>query len=357
MVNIDTIFENNQTNSAPFGLMAAGRITVSRRNAMNALRRWTACFVCALACLNAGAASAQTYPVRPIRMVVPFPPGGTTDMIARLLAAKLSADLGQQVIIDNKGGAGGTIGADAVAKAPADGYTLLLFHVGMIYGVSLFKSLPYDVVRDFAPISLVGQAPSMLIVNPALPARGLKEFIALAKAEPGKLNYGSAGIGSSSHLAPELFQSLAQAKVTHIPFKGGGPAVTATMSGDVQFMIETMGSVVQNVKSGKLRALAVTGEKRAAALPDVPTMREAGLPDYVYTTWYGLWAPAKTPAPVLSRLHQAVAAVLAQPDLIAALDRAGVDATGSTPERFGEIIRSDLATWGKIIKEAGIQPQ
>lgn len=261
------------------------------------------------------------------------------------------------MIIDNKGGAGGTIGADAVAKAPADGYALLLFHVGMIYGVSLFKSLPYDVVRDFAPISLVAHAPSILIVNPGLPARDLKEFIALARAEPGRLNYGSAGIGSSSHLAPELFQSLAQAKVTHIPFKGGGPAVTATMSGDVQFMIETMGSVVQNVKSGKLRALAVTGEKRAAALPDVPTMREAGLPDYVYTTGYGLWAPAKTPAPVLSRLYKAVSAVLAQPDLIAALDKAGVDASGSTPERFGEIIRSDLVTWGKIIKEAGIQPQ
>jgi tripartite-type tricarboxylate transporter receptor subunit TctC len=274
-----------------------------------------------------------------------------------VVAARLSEELGQQVVIDNKGGAGGTIGADAVAKAPPDGYTVLLFHVGMIYGVSLFKSLPYDVVRDFTPVSLVGQAASVLIVNPSLPAKNLREFIALAKASPGKLNYGSAGIGSSSHLAPELFQSVAQARVTHVPFKGGGPAVTAVMAGDIQFMIETLGSVLPNIKGGKLNALAVTGEKRSTSLPDVPTMKEAGLPDYVYTTWYGVWVPAKTPAPIVARLHRALDKIVNEEAMRATLDKAGVDAVSTTPARFGEIIRSDLSTWGKIIREAGIQAQ
>ena len=319
--------------------------------------RRAARILCAVAFLCAGTAQAQDYPTRPIRMVVPFPPGGTTDVIGRVVAARLSEELGQQVVIDNKGGAGGTIGADAVAKSPPDGYTVLLFHVGMIYGVSLFKSLPYDVTRDFAPVSDVGQAASVLIVNPSLPAKTLREFIALAKASPGRLNYGSAGIGSSSHLAPELFQSLAQAKVTHVPFKGGGPAVTAVMAGDIQFMIETLGSVLPNIKAGKLTALAVTGDKRSSSLPDVPTMKEAGLPEYVYTTWYGVWVPAKTPAPVVARLHRALDKIMNEDAMRATLDKAGVDAVSTTPARFGEIIKSDLATWGRIIRDAGIQAQ
>lgn len=323
----------------------------------NTAKHRLARIMCALMCLTAGLAYGQDYPTKPIRMVVPFPPGGTTDVIARIIATRLSEELGRPIVIDNKGGAGGTIGADAVAKAPADGYTILLFHIGMIYGVSLFKSLPYDVVRDFAPITLVGQATSVLVVNPGLPARNLREFIALAKASPGQLNYGSAGIGSSSHLAPELFQGLAHVKVTHVPFKGGGQAVAAVMGGDIQFMIETLGSVVPNIKGGRLRALAVTGERRSPSLPEVPTMKEAGLPDYVYTTWYGIWAPAKTPAPVTAKLHRSLEKILQEEGVRSALDKAGIEAMSTTPVRFSEVIVSDLAIWGKIIREAGIQAQ
>jgi len=305
----------------------------------------------------AGAVHAQDYPNRPVKMVVPFPPGGTTDVIARLVAPALAKELGQQFVIDNRGGAGGTIGADIVAKAPADGYTLLLFHIGMVYGPALYKTLPYDVVKDFAPVSLVGSAPSALIVPASLSAQTLAEFIALAKASPGKLNYGTAGIGTSGHLAAELFQSLADVKVTHVPYKGGGPAVAATMSGEVQFMIETAGSVVPHVKSGRLRALGVTGERRSPAMPEVPTLVEAGLRDYVYTTWYGVWAPAQTPQLVVARVANALQKIAAQGETRTSFTNAGVDAEASTPERFAQIVRDDLSRWTKIIRLAGIQAQ
>ena len=309
------------------------------------------------ALLFAGAVQAQEYPNRPVKMVVPFPPGGTTDVIARLLAPALAKDLGQPVIIDNRGGAGGTIGADIVAKSPPDGYSILLFHIGITYAPALYKTLPFDPVRDFAPISLTGSAPSALVVPASLQAASLAEFIALAKAKPGALNYGSAGIGTSGHLAAELLGSLAGVKFTHVPYKGGGPAVTATIAGEVQFMVETAGSIVPHVKSGRLRALGTTGPKRTPSMPDAPTISEAGLKDYVYSTWYGLWAPAGTPPAIVAKLSQSVRKVLAQDDTRAAFANAGVDPETSTPERFAEVVRGDVSKWTRIIKEAGITPQ
>ena len=312
----------------------------------------------ALAGLLPAAARAQAaYPDHPVRMIVPFVPGGTTDVVARIVSTPLGTELGQPVVIDNKGGAGGVLGADLAAKAPADGYTLLLFHVGMVYGTGLYKSLPYDVEKDFAPISLVGVAPSVLVVAPSLPVKSLAEFTARAKASPGAMNYGTAGAGTSGHLAVELYQTVAGVKVTHVPYKGGGPAITAVMGGEIEFMIETLGTVVPLIKSGKLKALAVTGDKRSPALPDVPTMREAGLADYVYTTWYGLWAPGRTPQPVVGRLNGAVQKLLAQEDVRNRLDQAGVEPSYTTPQQFAGIVRDDLKLWGGIIRKAGIQAQ
>jgi tripartite-type tricarboxylate transporter receptor subunit TctC len=305
-----------------------------------------------------GRAGAQAdYPNRPVRIVVPFAPGGTTDVIARILAKGLGDELGQQFYIENRGGAGGTIGADAVAKAAPDGYSLLVFHVGMIYGNALFKKLPYDIEKDFKPISLSGVAPSALVVGRDFPAKTVADLIALAKKDPGALNFGSAGIGTSSHLAPELFAVTADIKLTHVPFRGGGPAVMATIGGQVQFMIETTGTLMPQFQSGTLRALAVTSESRSADLPDVPTMKEAGLPNYVYTTWYGLWAPAGTPAGIIAKLNQATNKALAKADIKAALDKAGVESQGSSVAEFEALVHSDLDKWTRIIRGAGITPQ
>ena len=306
---------------------------------------------------NPGPAMAAGYPARPVHLVVPFVAGGASDTIARIVGARLSDRLGQPFVIDNKGGAGGTIGADAVAKAAPDGYTLLLFHIGMIYATALYKTLPFDVVNDFAPISQVGTSPSLLAVTPSLPIRTLGEFIARAKAEPGRLNYGSAGVGSSGHLAVALFQRAAGIEVAHVPYKGAGAAIAATIGGEVQFMIETLGSLVPHVKSGQLRALAMTGTGRDAALPDVPTMAEAGLPGFVCVTWFGMWAPAHTPPAVLDALNGALRDVLADDAARHALAAVGVEATSTTRARFGEIIRADLETWGKLIRDAGIEAQ
>jgi len=308
--------------------------------------------------LSPAVGSCETpYPAGPVKLVVPFAPGGTTDVIARILAPRLSADLGQQFYVENRGGAGGVLGADLVAKAPPDGQTLLVFHSGLVYEPALYRQLPYDVEKDFAPVTLLGSVPSVLFVNPGLAARSVTEFIALAKARPGALNYGSAGVGSSGHLAVELFQSIANVKVTPVPFRGGGPAVMAVVSGHVQFMIETAGSVLPQVLAGSVRALAVTGEHRMAELPDVPTMLEAGLQGYVYTTWYGLWAPARTPDAIVGRLNAAAAKVLGASDAKAALEKAGIEAAHMSAERFGALVRSELARWTAFIRGASTPPQ
>ena len=297
------------------------------------------------------------YPNRAVRVVVPFPPGGTTDVIGRIIAEYLSGELAQPFYIDNRGGAGGTLGADVVAKAKPDGYTLLVFHSGLTYGPALFKRLNYDVLGDFTPISLLGIAPSVLVITPSLPYHSVADLIEAAKRKPGEINYGSAGVGSSGHLAVELFSSITGAKVTHVPFRGGGPSVMAVIGGQVQFMIETAGSIMQQIQSGTLRALAVTTEERLPELPNVPTMREAGLSDYVYSTWYGLLGPTAMDPAVVETLNKACAQVIAKAEVKAKLANAGIDAVASTSTQFANIIRDDLDKWTKIIRAAGIQPQ
>jgi len=297
------------------------------------------------------------YPNRAVRVVVPFPPGGTTDVIGRIIAEYLSEELAQPFYIDNRGGAGGTLGADVVAKAKPDGYTLLVFHSGLTYGPALFKRLNYDVLGDFTPISLLGIAPSVLVITPSLPYHSVADLIEAAKRKPGEINYGSAGVGSSGHLAVELFSSITGAKVTHVPFRGGGPSVMAVIGGQVQFMIETAGSIMQQIQSGTLRALAVTTEERLPELPNVPTMREAGLSDYVYSTWYGLLGPTTMDPAVVETLNKACAQVIAKAEVKAKLANAGIDAVASTSTQFANIIRDDLDKWTKIIRAAGIQPQ
>ncbi len=320
-------------------------------------RKLFACLavLAALAC-PLGAA-AQEYPAKSVRVIVPFAPGGTSDFVARIYASALSKELGQQFVIDNRGGAGGTIGADLAAKAAPDGYSLLLFNIAMAFGPAMYASLPYDAVNDFAPVSLLGSAPSVLLVNPSLPVRSVPEFLALARARPGQLDYGTAGVGSSGHLAVELLQTLARVKFTHVPYKGGGPAMAATVGGEVAFLIETAGPVVPQIKSGRLRALGMTSAQRLPQLPDVPTIAESGLKDYVYTTWYAMWAPARTPPAVVSRLNQAIHKVAAAPDVRGSLQNAGIEPGGSTPAQLGERVQADLAKWGRIIRDAGIKGQ
>ena len=311
-----------------------------------------------LAATATGTAIAQSeYPSRPVRVVVPFAPGGTVDVVARTLAPAWGELLGQSFVIDNRAGAGGTLGTDNVAKSAPDGYSLLAFHVGLTYGRALFKKLPYDITRDLQPVSLIGVTPSILVVNPALAAKTVGEFLALAKKQPGSFNYASAGIGSSSHLAPELLQVVTGAKFTHVPYRGGAPAVAATLAGDTQFMVETSASVLSHIRSGRLRALAVTGDSRLADLPDVPTMKEAGVNDYVYTTWFGLWAPGGTPPAVVDKLNQATQAALSKPATRQALSRSGIEARHSTVVAFEKLVNADLEKWTRIIKSAGVEPE
>jgi tripartite-type tricarboxylate transporter receptor subunit TctC len=307
--------------------------------------------------LLAAAAAAQTYPSRPVRFIVPFAPGGTTDIVARFVAQKLSEDLGQQLVIDNRGGAGGVIGTDLLAKAAPDGYTVMLNHVGVAYNVTMYKRLPYDPVRDLLPVSLVGLTPNVLVVNVNLPVKTVKDLIALGKAKPAQIPYGSGGVGSSAHLAVEMFQQLTGTKFVHVPYKGAGPALTDTIAGQVQFMIATMPAAASHIRGGKLRALGVSGNQRSPAFADLPTIAEAGVPGYEYTTWYGILAPAHTPKPVVDRLLGAIHKSLADPALREKLQQNGMEPETNDPQQFMALLKQDIARWGKIIRAAGIQPQ
>lgn len=300
-------------------------------------------------------APAKTYPVKPVRFIVPFAPGGTTDIVARFIGQKLSEDLGQPVIIDNRGGAGGTIGTDMLAIALPDGYTIMLNHVGLAYNVSLYDRLPYDTLKDLTPLSLVGTTPNVLVASNSFKVRTAKELVDLARAKPDQVSYGSGGVGSSGHLAVEMLQQVAKVKFLHVPYKGAGPALTDTVGGQVQFMITTMPAVVSHVKSGRLHALAVSGTKRSPAMPDLPTVAEGGVPGYDYTTWYGVLTPAGLPKPVTTRLLQAVHNAVAARDLRERLAQSGMEPEVNTPERFAALIKSDIAKWSKIIRTAGIK--
>ena len=302
-------------------------------------------------------ASAQ-YPAKPIHLIVPFPPGGGNDTVARAIATQISPELGQPVVIDNKPGAGGSVGAELAAKSPADGYTLFLAGVGShVVNPNVHKKLGYDPLKDFAPITLIASAPSVLVVNPKVPAQNIAEFTAYARANPGKLNYASNGTGSAAQLAAAMYETMAGVKMVHVPYKGIAPAMTDLMGGEVQLMFGTVVALVPHIQSGKLRALAVTGKKRSALLPDVPTLRESGLPEYEAGSWYGIEAPAGTPRPIIDQLNAAIVKALKQPEVARRLALDGAEVIGSTPEEFGTHIKAELERVGKIVRAAGIQAE
>lgn len=297
---------------------------------------------------------AENYPDRPIRLIVPFSPGGTSDLVARIMATKLGEELSQTVIVDNRDGAGSTLGVSIAARATPNGYTLLVAHNALAINQTLYSKLPYNALKDLDAISKLGISPSVVVVNNKLPVNNMKELLALAKKEPGKLNYGSAGVGSAGHLAVALLEHVAGVKFTQVPYKGGGPSVTATIAGEVQFCVPVMGSAANHVKAGRLKMLAVTSSKRSQAFPDVPTVQEAGAPGYVFEAWFGLFGPAGLPKPVIAQLNQASAKALAMADVRDQFARQGIDAEPSTPAELTKILRDDTATWAKIIKSAGI---
>ena len=295
------------------------------------------------------------YPSRPITLVVPFAPGGGTDIVGRILQQKLSERLGQSVLIVNKPGAAGTIATNYVAKAPPDGYTLFLSWDPHSINPIVYKNLPYDTFKDFAPVTLVARVPQVMGVWGDLPAGTLAEFVALAKREPGKLNYASVGPGNSNHLMSEYFHRLAGIQLMHVAYKGGGPSIVAMLSGEVAYSFLSYASQRSHIKSGKLRALAVTGTKRLADLPDVPTMAEAGFPGFEAYAWIGVFAPAGTPQPIVDRLNRELVAVLKEPEIAARLSDVGAEPVGSTPAALDAYVRAENAKWAKLVKEANIQ--
>ena len=296
---------------------------------------------------------AQNYPAKPIRFVVPYPPGGASDVTARIIGQKLSEAWGQPVIVDNRAGANGNIAAEQVAKAPADGYTMLMGNVGPnAISPSLYTNLAYD-VASFAPVTLTTAVPIVLLVNPSLPVNNVKELIAYAKANPNKLNFASAGNGSSNHLTGELFKSIAGIDIVHVPYKGDGLALTDVMGGQVSMMFTTVVSAMPHIKSGKLRALAVASAKRIVAMPNLPTVAESGVPGFDSSSWGGILFPAGTPKEIISKMHDAVITILAMPDVKARLNSLGAEVIGNTPEEFGSYIKSETAKWGKVIKTSG----
>ena len=302
---------------------------------------------------SASAATPADYPIKPIRMIVGFAPGGGTDTTARAISAKLGELLGQQVIVDNRAGAAGNIATELVAKAVPDGYTLLLGTIAALaINPSLYRTkLPFDSVKDFAPIIQAVDSTNILSLHPSVPAGSVKELIALAKTKP--LNYGSSGVGGTGHLAGELFNSMAGIKMTHIPYKGGGPAMIDLVGGQVQLVFATAASAVPQIKAGKIKGIAVTTIKRSALMPSIPTIAESGLPGFDANNWYGLLAPAKTPRPIIMRLNAEVTKVLAMPDVKDFLFHQGLDPAPGTPEQFGAYIKSEMTKWAKVVKDSG----
>jgi len=301
----------------------------------------------------APAAGAQDWPTRPIRMVVPYPPGGPTDIVARVVGQKLSERLGQTVVVDNRPGAGGNIGADAVAKAAPDGYTMLVATTAHAINMTLFSKPGYNTRTDFAPVSMLTSGPLVLVTAPSTPAGSVAELVAMARANPGKVTFASSGNGQSTHLAAELFDSMAGVRMTHVPYKGSAPALTDVMAGQATVMFDTMLSAMPFVRDGKLRALAITGATRSPAAPDVPTMAQAGLPGYEATAWNALLVPAGTPAAVQSRLSEALKAVLNQDDVRARFASQGFVATWTSPADTGQFIAREIDKWGKVVKASG----
>ena len=308
----------------------------------------------AVGAIPAGAFAQAAYPNKPVTIVVPFAAGGTTDILPRIIGQALTTELGQPVVVDNRAGAGGNIGGALAAKAPADGYTLFMGTVGThAINASLYKKMPFDPVKDFAPLTRVANVPNLLVANPAQPYKSVKELIAYAKANPGKVNFGSSGNGSSIHLSGELFKSLAKVDMVHVPYKGSAPAVTDLLGNQIGIMFDNMPSAIQHVRSGKLVPIAVTTAKRSPELPNVPTIAEAGVPGYEATSWFGMFAPTGTPAPVLAKLNTALVKVLNQAEVKKKINEQGAETTSETPEQFAAFIKTESVKWGKVVQESG----
>jgi tripartite-type tricarboxylate transporter receptor subunit TctC len=301
-------------------------------------------------------ATAQTYPVKPVRLIVPFAPGGGTDIAARILADGLHREIGQAIIVDNRAGAGSTLGTDIASKASPDGYTLLLGNISMAFNPALFRKLPYDALRDFTPVSLVVDQPNLMVTHPSLPAKTLKEFITLARSQPGKLTYASAGIGSGTHLAMELLTMTLKLDLIHVPYKGTGPSLTALLGNEISAFLSTFASALPHVQSGRLRAMGVTSTRRAPALPDTPTIAEAGVPGYEYSTWYGLLVPAGTPRAVVDRLNTVTVELLKSQEMVKRFRDIGMQPIPSTSAEYTAYLKSETEKWAKVVRAAKIPP-
>jgi len=303
-------------------------------------------------------ASAQTsdaWPSKPLRFILPFPPGGGTDILGRIIAERLTANLSQPVVTENRGGAGGNVGAEAAAKSAPDGYTIVLVAPSLTISPSLYSKLNYDPVKDFAPVSLVATVPNVMVTHPPVPASTLAEFIRLAKTKPGEMNFGSGGSGTSNHLAGELFNIVAGVKLVHVPYKGVNLAMNDVLSGQIQLVVIGVPAVAPHIKAGKLRALALVALQRAAALPEVPTAAEAGLPNFEVTTWYGILAPAGTPKTIVTRLNAELVKIMHSPELKERLAAMATDPATSTPEEFGDYIKREIVKWGEVVRQAGLK--
>jgi tripartite-type tricarboxylate transporter receptor subunit TctC len=306
--------------------------------------------------LFAQGAAAQ-YPNHSIKLIVPFPPAGATDIVGRIVAHKLGEQLGQPVVVENRPGAGGSLGSDIVAKSAPDGYTILIATTSTHSIGPVLQKLPYDPIRDFAPITQVANIPNVLVVSPKLPVKNLQELVALAKAQPGKLNYSSSGIGTIVHLNGELFKMIAKVDMVHVPYKGTQLAIPDLANGSVAMMVDNLASALPNIRSGNVRPLALEAPQRSALLPEVPTFAEAGMPEFDLYVWFGMFAPAGTPREIVARLQREVLAGLKSPDLLERFEAVGAEPVGSTPEQFVERIRSDAAKWGEVIKTANVKAQ
>jgi tripartite-type tricarboxylate transporter receptor subunit TctC len=312
--------------------------------------------VLAVLCGFAAPVSAQGYPNKPIRLIIPFPPGGSTDILGRAVAQKLSEAWGQQVIVDNRGGAGGTIGADLAAKSPNDGYTLMMGHIGTLaVNVSLYSKLSYDPLKDFTPVCMVALVPNVLVVNPSLPIKTVAELIAYAKAHPGKLDYSSGGNGSAAHLAVEYFKLQTRTAIVHIPYKGTGPSVTDLIAGQVALTMTGAPAVMPHVLSGRLRALGVSSPQRVPALAQIPTIAEAGVPGFDATQWYGIVAPAGTPKEIVTKLNAEIRKIMQSKEMLDRLNTEGAIAAAGTPEEFGAYIKKEITRWAAVVKAAGMK--
>lgn len=303
------------------------------------------------------AAVAQDYPNKQVRFIVPYTPGGGTDALARFIGENLRRTLGQAVVVDNRPGADGRLGTEILARAAPDGYTIALITSVHSIHPTLFRKLPYDPVKDFQPVTLAGSSPSLLVVHPSLQVKSVKELVSLAKSKPGKLNYGTAGLGQAPHLAGELFKTMAGIDIMNVPFKGGGEVTRALLGGHLEMAFGSIPTYISHVKAGKLKALAITSGKRSPSAPDVPTMVESGFPGFVTATWYGVVAPAGTPKPIVTRLNSEITGILRSPDTGALLQKLGLEPGISTPEEFGVYIKSEIIRWGGILRSAGIRPE